>query len=86
MLSLIVYTIAGVCVYVVGLRRGVRELKAAAGLIVGFVVGHLLLVEVWDMALSGRIITFFSIGALLMSTAFIERRQRTHADIISHNP
>ncbi len=86
MLSLIIYTIAGVCIYVAGLRRGVRELKAAAGLIVGFVVGHLLLVEVWDMALSGRIITFFSIGALLMSTAFVERRQRTHADIISHNP
>jgi hypothetical protein len=33
------------------------------------------MVEVWNMALEERIITFFVIGALLISTAFIRKLQ-----------
>jgi hypothetical protein len=39
------------------------------------VVARLLLVDVWSMELSGRVITFFVIGALLMSTAFLTKRK-----------
>jgi hypothetical protein len=50
------------------------------GVLIGVVVGRLLLVEVWDMALAGRIVTFFIIGTLLMSTAFIGRRPKEIID------
>lgn len=71
MLSLVIYTLVGLFTYFRAAFRGGRALKTyGAGLLI-FVVGRLLLIDVWGMGLTGRIITFFSIGVLFVSTAFL---------------
>src|SRR3989338_4609919 len=76
MLALVCYTIIGLGVYLPRRRNDLRAYRIYGGALLGFVVVRLLLVEVWNMELSGRIITFFLVGALLMSTAFIGRRKK----------
>ena len=76
MISLIVYTIIGLICYFYGLTKGEKGLRLYGGVLVGFVVGRLLLVEVWKMELTWRIITFFTVGALLMTTAFIGKKKK----------
>jgi uncharacterized membrane protein len=76
MISLVIYTIIGLIAYFYGLANEKRGLRLYGGALVGFVVGRLLLVEVWRMELTGRIITFFLIGALLASTAFLGKRKQ----------
>lgn len=76
MFALVVYTLIGLFAYFYALAHNGRTLKYYGGAMLGFVVGRLILVDVWNMALTGRIITFFAIGALLMSTAFYGRRQQ----------
>ncbi|MEX1027356.1 MAG: DUF2339 domain-containing protein [Candidatus Paceibacterota bacterium] len=76
MLSLVVYTVAGLVAYTVG---GVKEqvsLRIYGGVLLIFVVGRLLLVDVWSMDITGKIITFVLVGLLLMSTAFIGRTSK----------
>lgn len=75
MFALLVYTLVGLACYLYGRSRGNEELKIYGGLLLGFVVGRLLLIEVWRMELTGRIITFFLVGGLLMSTAFLGRKK-----------
>lgn len=75
MISLIVYTILGLIAFVKGRISDNTLLKYGGGTLIGFVVGRLLLIEVWDMELTGRIITFFVIGVLLVMTAFIGRKK-----------
>jgi succinate dehydrogenase hydrophobic anchor subunit len=53
-----------------------RVLRFAGLLLVLFVIGHLLLIEIWDMDIVPRIITFFVIGGLLMSTAFMKKLKK----------
>ena len=48
-----------------------KEVTLSGGILLGFVVLRLLLVDVWAMDLVGRIITFVVIGVLLISTAFM---------------
>lgn len=72
-LSLIIYTIIGLFLYITGRLKDTRYLRMLGGGIVGGVVLRLLLVEVWDMALASRIVTFVVIGVLLLSTAFIKK-------------
>lgn len=45
------------------------------GGLLAFTVVHLLLIDVWNMDLTGRIITFFLVGALLMGTAFMSKKK-----------
>lgn len=75
MLSLVVYTIIGLVCYFYGLANEKRALSLYGGALVGFVVGRLILVDVWKMEIAGRIITFFLIGAMLVSTAFLGRKK-----------
>jgi len=75
MISLVIYTIIGLIAYFYGLANGKRSLYLYGGALVGFVVGRLLLVDVWRMELAGRIVMFFLIGALLVSTAFLGRKK-----------
>src|SRR3989338_6015798 len=75
MMSLIVYTIIGLIAYFFGMKHEWRTLKFYGGLMLGFVVGRMMLVEVWNMELTGKIITFFIIGTLLVSTAFLGRKK-----------
>jgi len=76
MVSLVVYTIIGLICYFYGLANGKNGLRLYGGALVGFVVGRLILVDVWRMEIAGRIVTFFLIGALLVSTAFLGRKRQ----------
>jgi hypothetical protein len=37
-------------------------------------------VDVWQMALFGRVVTFLAIGVLLMSTAFLTKKKKEEKD------
>jgi hypothetical protein len=76
MIALIVYTIIGIGTYLHGISGGSNNVRAYGGIMLALVVIRLLIVDVWQMAISGRIITFFLIGALLMSTAFLGRTSK----------
>ncbi|MBI4388744.1 MAG: DUF2339 domain-containing protein [Nitrospinae bacterium] len=76
MIALAIYTVAGLIAYFHGLANEKRGLRVYGGTLVGLVVGRLLLVDVWRMELAGRIVTFFLIGALLVSTAFLGRKKQ----------
>ena len=75
MLSLFLYSVIGIALYVSGQVSGQALRRSVGGVVVGGVILRLLFVDVWQMALSGRIVTFLVIGALLMSTAFIKRKK-----------
>ncbi len=88
MIALVVYTVIGITTYFMGRTQEKRGLLLYGGILLGIVVARLLMVDVWKMELTGRIITFFLIGALLIGTAFlgkrsepriIEERTRDHA-------
>ncbi len=72
--ALVSYTLVGVALMYYGTQIREKALHLAGALLLGAVVLRLLLVEVWQMALSGRIITFIAIGALLIATAFFEKK------------
>lgn len=76
MISLVVYTIIGLISYFYGLANDKKGLRFYGSALIGFVVGRLLLVDVWRMELAGRIVTFFLIGALLVSTAFLGKKKQ----------
>lgn len=75
MISLVIYTIIGIITYTYGKLNDKKSLRLYGAALLGFVVIRLFIVDVWRMELTGRIITFFVIGALLMSTAFIGRKE-----------
>jgi Zn-dependent protease with chaperone function len=79
MIALALYTVAGIAAYLSGREYASKGLRVYGGVLLGFVVGHLLLVDVWQMELFFRIITFFVIGALLMATAFVGRKRKESA-------
>jgi uncharacterized membrane protein len=76
MICLAVYTVIGLIAYFYGLANEKNGLRLYGGILVGFVVARLLIIDVWKMEMSGRIITFFVIGAMLVSTAFLGRRNK----------
>lgn len=84
MISLVIYTIIGLIAYFYGFANEKNGLRLYGGALVGFVVGRLLLVDVWDMELAVRIVTFFLIGTLLVSTAFWGGRKKQN-DAMSDN-
>ena len=73
MISLIIYTIIGMIFYVKGRKMDHVLYKIIGGLFSGLVIGRLLLVEFWQMDMVLKIITFFVIGTLLITTAFIKK-------------
>jgi hypothetical protein len=75
MVSLTFYTIVGIGMFVSGKSSGVRLLQVVGGVLIGLVVARLLLVDVWEMEIEGRIIVFLIVGLLLISTAFIRKLQ-----------
>lgn len=70
---LIIYTLIGIALYYNGKTKNHSELKLAGGILIGFVVLRLLFVEIWQMELGKRIVTFIGIGILFLSTAFLSR-------------
>lgn len=75
MVCLVVYTLIGLASYAYGKMNENKSMHYYGGALLAFTVGHLLLVDVWNMAMSGKIITFFLIGALLMGTAFMSKKK-----------
>lgn len=74
MFCLFEYTAVGIVAYFYGLKKQSFGIQIYGGLLLGGVVLRLLLVDVWEMAIELRIVTFFIIGAVLMATAFLRRR------------
>lgn len=72
-LSLITYSLIGLALYIKGQTNDSRWLKKVGITILVLVVLRLLIIDVWDLALTGRIITFLIIGLLFMSTAFLTK-------------
>lgn len=76
MICLVIYTLIGLGAYAYGRVTEKKGILYYGGTLLGFTIAYLLLVSVWDMALTGKIITFFLIGTLLMMTAFIGRKKK----------
>lgn len=72
--SLGIYTVAGLIFNFQGAMKGNRTASIAGGALIGFVILRLLFVDVWEMAIGAKVITFFLIGALLISTAFFTKK------------
>jgi len=70
------YTVTGLICYITGRTQNRKILNRFGIGVIVFVLVRLLLVEVWDMQLSGRIITFFSVGTLLMVSVLIEKTNK----------
>lgn len=71
--SLVIFTLIGLITYFSGRTQG-KGLRYYGGALLVFVVGRLLIVDIWQMDLAGRIVVFFLVGTLLITTAFIGRR------------
>jgi uncharacterized membrane protein len=80
MISLVIFTIVGLIVYFYGLANKKNNPRIYGAVLLGFVIIRLLLIDVWKMELAGRIVTFFLVGALLVSTAFIGKKNITSAN------
>lgn len=78
--SLITYTVIGIACHFYGKFWEKRHLYAYGGFVLAAVIVRLLIIDVWRMQLTGRIVTFFAIGALLVSTAFLARRKDASSD------
>lgn len=76
MISLIIYTIIGIGSYTIGRHLNMKAVYYYGGALLMFVVGRLILVDVWEMDLAGRVVTFISIGVLFIMTAFIGKKQK----------
>lgn len=73
-IALIIYTIVGLIAYISGARTERKGEKAVGVALLSFVVCHLLLFEASMMNTGERIITFFVIGLLFVSTAFLKEK------------
>ncbi len=81
-ISLVLYTVIGIASYIIGVRTNTKMLATGGRVLIGLVIARLLVVDVWNMALAARIITFFVIGVLLISTAFIRRQKREDSSLV----
>lgn len=76
MATLTVYTAIGLTTYITGEIQKRKVLNKFGLFTLLFVVGRLLVIDVWNMELSGKIITFFMIGILFAGSVLL-RRQHT---------
>lgn len=83
-LALFVYTLVGLFLYQYGHKVGKIELRRAGQLLLAFVVLRLLLVDVWEMELLWRIVTFLGIGILFIGTALLEKPRKVEENKIDN--
>lgn len=76
MTTLVIYTIFGLIAYFSGLYGDDLARRTYGIALLAFVVIRLIIVDVWQMELFGRVITFLAIGVLLMSTAFLTKKKK----------
>ncbi|MBU0722843.1 DUF2339 domain-containing protein [Patescibacteria group bacterium] len=84
MISLIIYTIIGLICYFNGLLNNKKVIQVYGGILIGFVVSRVLLVDIWQMEMAGKIVTFFLLGALLVSTTFLGKKRQAEHNIIKN--
>jgi len=73
--ALVIYTIAALTLFFIGLGQQSKTLRfMGLGILIGVIL-RLLFVEVWEMTLTARTITFVAIGILLITTAFFQKKQ-----------
>lgn len=73
MICLIIYTIIALAVYINGQIEKRRVRYWFGFLLLFFVIARLLIIEVWNMEIAGRIVTFFLIGGLLIGSALLRK-------------
>lgn len=76
MVALTLYTLIGLLVYVLGRKKDDDVLVKTGAIVLGAVTARLMLIDIWDMAMAQRIITFLLVGGLFISTAFIGRKTK----------
>jgi hypothetical protein len=77
-ISLFIYTIVGLGAYFTGIFNQKNLVRIYGTSVLVLVVIRLLLVDVWNMELSLRIITFIVLGVLFISTAFISKNHNSN--------
>ncbi len=75
--SLFIYTIIGLFTHFYGLFNGSDLLRKYGMVVLTLIVVRLLLVDVWDMDLALRVITFIVLGVMFIGSTFISKRQNT---------
>jgi uncharacterized membrane protein len=75
-IALVVYTLLGIAAYIKGKLHEIKALSVSGSFLLGAVVLRLLFVEAWRLDMAGRIFIFLLIGALLVGTAFIGRKNK----------
>jgi len=78
--SLIIYTLIGLTMYVVGQSTKNNLLQKGGLGIIGLVVVRLLMIDVWQMEVAGRIVTFLLIGLVLISSGFIKKLNQNNSN------
>jgi hypothetical protein len=53
-----------------------KQIKIGGGLIIGWVSFRLIFIDMPHMEVGGKVVTFFILGALLLGTAFLERKKK----------
>ncbi len=74
-ISLFIYTVVGLGTHFYGLFNGSDSLRKYGMTLLVLVVIRLILVDVWNMDLVLRVITFIVLGVMFMSSAFISKKQ-----------
>jgi len=74
--SLVIYTVIGLTAYFSAKGKYERTLHWFGQFVLVGVVARLLLVDVWNLALAGRIVVFALVGVALISTAFAARNRK----------
>lgn len=74
-ISLIIYTVSGLLCYAYGKQQESKGVALYGSVLAGIVVAHLLFIDVWHMDLFGKVVTFFSVGGLLMLTAYSAKKK-----------
>jgi uncharacterized membrane protein len=73
-ISLFVYTVVGLGMYVFGSSNKNQEIKYGGMVLLVIVVLRLGFYEIWIMEMFWRIVTFLGIGAMFMLAALLERK------------
>jgi uncharacterized membrane protein len=74
-LSLFVYTTIGLSTHFYGLFNQHTGLKKYGMIVLILVIARLILVDVWNMELLLRVVTFVVLGVMFISTTFISKNQ-----------
>jgi uncharacterized membrane protein len=71
--SLLIYTTLGLALYTTANGKYEYTMHRLGQLLLVGVVARLLLIDVWNLDITGRIITFALVGVALIATAFVKR-------------